>query len=302
MNGPDGAVGERRPMGTSETREAAASRASAGSGVVTPLGKALKAARLAARMGVRRAAQELGVSQSSLCGIELGQHRPTCRILNAMATAYGVTSTERAALHDLRGTNVRPRSKWSAEHRRNAELAHLRAADTRRSELTAARVAAGLTGTKLAAIARGCTPSLLAALETGRESPIRRRDGQWRPVARNIAAALCVPPDELWPDVTPMEPIDYSDDRTIPTPEDIALARDRDRTVRLFLLTLPLEQQRVLHLRFGFTGDPKTLDECGDEIGALRERARQIEARALRTLRTRFHRIYKSIELDEQQS
>jgi transcriptional regulator with XRE-family HTH domain len=253
-------------------------------------------------MGVRRAAQELGVSQSSLCGIELGQHRPTCRILNAMATAYGVTSTERATLHELRGTTVRPRSKWSAERRRNAELAHLRAADTRRSELTAARVAAGLTGTKLAAMARGCTKSLLAALETGRESPIRRRDGQWRPVARSIAAALCVPPDELWPDVAPLAPIDYSDDRTIPTPEDIALARDRDRTVRLFLLTLPLEQQRVLHLRFGFTGDPKTLDECGDEIGALRGRARQIEARALRALRTRFHRIYSNIDLDEKQA
>jgi RNA polymerase sigma factor (sigma-70 family) len=269
---------------------------------MTPLGTALKAARITARMGVRRAAQELGMSQSSLCGIELGQHRPTCRILNAMATAYGVTSTERATLHDLRGTTVRPRSKWSAEHRRNAELAHLRAADTRRSELTAARVAAGLTGTKLASIARGCTPSLLAALETGRESPIRRRDGQWRPVARNIAAALCVPPDELWPDAAPLEPIDYSDDRTIPTPEDIALARDRDRTVRLFLVTLPLKQQRVIHLRFGFTGEAKTLAECGEEFGCFPERVRQIEARALRTLRTRFWRNYRNFDLDEKQS
>lgn len=269
---------------------------------MTPLGMALKAARVAARMSVRRAAQELGVSQSSLCGIELDQRCPTRRMLNAMATAYGVTAAERATLHALRVINAQPHAKWSAEHRRNMELAHLRAADTRRSELTAARVAAGLTGTKLAAIARGCTPSLLAALETGRESPIRRRDGQWRPVARRIAAALCMTPDELWPDAVPLAPIDHADDQTIPTPEDIALARDRDRTVRLFLLTLPLKQQRVIHLRFGFTGEPKTLAQCGEEFGCIRERVRQIEAMALRKLCTRFWRNYSNAELDERQS
>lgn len=270
---------------------------------MTPLGESLASARSAKGLLVRTVASSVGCSQGHIENVERGESTPSERIVRALAALYGVGDDERERWLSLRSRQNRfvPR-KWSREHRENAERAFIGMVDATRSELTAARVAAGLTGTKLASMARGCTKSLLAGLETGRYSPIRRRDGGWRPVARTIACALDSTPEELWPDVAPMEPIDYSDDRTIPTPEDIALARDRDRTVRLFLLTLPLEQQRVLHLRFGFTGDPKTLDECGDEIGAIRERARQIEARALRALRTRFHRIYSNIDLDEKQS
>lgn len=270
---------------------------------MTPLGESLASARSAKGLLVRTVASSVGCSQGHIENVERGESTPSERIVRALAALYGVGDDERERWLSLRSRQNRfvPR-KWSPEHRENAERAFIGMVDATRSELTAARVAAGLTGAKLAAIARGCTPSLLAALETGRESPIRRRDGQWRPVARNIAAALCVPPDELWPDVALLEPIDYSDDRTIPTPEDIALARDRDRTVRLFLLTIPLDQQRILHLRFGLTGEAKTLAECGEEFGCFPERVRQIEARALRTLRTRFWRNYSNIDLDEKQS
>jgi RNA polymerase primary sigma factor len=45
--------------------------------------------------------------------------------------------------------------------------------------------------------------------------------------------------------------------------------------------------QRVLALRFGLEdGKPQTLEEVGTVLGITRERVRQLEARALRELRT----------------
>ena len=41
----------------------------------------------------------------------------------------------------------------------------------------------------------------------------------------------------------------------------------------------------VLKKRFGFDCEPMTLEELGKEYGVTRERIRQIEARAIKTLR-----------------
>jgi len=50
------------------------------------------------------------------------------------------------------------------------------------------------------------------------------------------------------------------------------------------LRTLPLREQRILHLRFGMTdGQPRTLEEVGREFGVTRERIRQIETRRSRS-------------------
>ena len=55
--------------------------------------------------------------------------------------------------------------------------------------------------------------------------------------------------------------------------------------VRRSLDRLPERDQRVLELRFGLKGgDGMTLDRVGKEIGVTRERARQIEGRALQEL------------------
>ncbi|WP_277405934.1 sigma factor-like helix-turn-helix DNA-binding protein [Lacrimispora xylanisolvens] len=52
------------------------------------------------------------------------------------------------------------------------------------------------------------------------------------------------------------------------------------------LQSLKPREQIVVNMRFGLNGHmPHTLEEVGDHIGVTRERIRQIEARALRTLR-----------------
>jgi RNA polymerase primary sigma factor len=57
------------------------------------------------------------------------------------------------------------------------------------------------------------------------------------------------------------------------------------RDVREAVERLPERDQRVLALRFGLRGgDGMTLDRVGKEIGVTRERARQIEGRALQEL------------------
>ena len=52
------------------------------------------------------------------------------------------------------------------------------------------------------------------------------------------------------------------------------------------LASLTPREQKVLSLRFGLEdGQPRTLEELGQEFHVTRERVRQIEAKALRKLR-----------------
>lgn len=51
------------------------------------------------------------------------------------------------------------------------------------------------------------------------------------------------------------------------------------------LATLTPREERVLRQRFGLDGDERTLEQVGDALGVGRERARQIEQKALRKLR-----------------
>ena len=76
-------------------------------------------------------------------------------------------------------------------------------------------------------------------------------------------------------------------------------ARPQSQKVKLIvsaieaLGTLTAREQRVLTLRFGLDGGDdgrqRTLEETGAEFNVTRERARQIEAKALRKLRHPQH-------------
>ena len=80
---------------------------------------------------------------------------------------------------------------------------------------------------------------------------------------------------------------DFIGDRDLPSLEDMTLSQILKETMEEALCTLTDKESRVLRLRFGMEGGrPHTLEEVGREFGVTRERIRQIEAMALRRMRT----------------
>ena len=70
-------------------------------------------------------------------------------------------------------------------------------------------------------------------------------------------------------------------------PDETTAKRLRTAELADALLQLNPRMRRVLALRFGLEGNrPQTLEEVGAGLGITRERVRQLEARALRELRT----------------
>ena len=81
---------------------------------------------------------------------------------------------------------------------------------------------------------------------------------------------------------------DFIEDHDAPAPADAAsfsLLREKLNEV---LDTLSSREREVLELRFGLNdGRQRTLEEVGQHFGVTRERIRQIEAKALRRLRSK---------------
>jgi RNA polymerase primary sigma factor len=67
-------------------------------------------------------------------------------------------------------------------------------------------------------------------------------------------------------------------------PADEAVETLRRRSVRQAVATLPERERRIMELRFGFAGEPASLEQIGRELGITRERVRQLEAEAFRRL------------------
>ena len=79
---------------------------------------------------------------------------------------------------------------------------------------------------------------------------------------------------------------DFIPDDNIPVPADAAAFTLLKEQLLEVLSTLTDREQKVLRLRFGLDdGRARTLEEVGKEFNVTRERIRQIEAKALRTLR-----------------
>lgn len=58
----------------------------------------------------------------------------------------------------------------------------------------------------------------------------------------------------------------------------------RRRAVVRAVRTLPEREQRLIALRYGFDGEPRSLATVGRELGITRQRTRQLEREALRKL------------------
>jgi RNA polymerase primary sigma factor len=73
-------------------------------------------------------------------------------------------------------------------------------------------------------------------------------------------------------------------DREAADPFDEAEESLRRQSIRRALDALPERERRILELRFGFEGDPWTLEAIGHELDLTRERVRQLEGQALARL------------------
>ncbi len=79
---------------------------------------------------------------------------------------------------------------------------------------------------------------------------------------------------------------DFLPDEDLPTPTDYAARHMLRYDLARALEHLSERERRILTLRYGLLdGERRTLDEVGKAMGMTRERARQIEAEALRRLR-----------------
>lgn len=80
---------------------------------------------------------------------------------------------------------------------------------------------------------------------------------------------------------------EFIEDTSAPNPEESASEALMREDLMRGLEELPPREARVLQLRFGLLdGEALTLNEVGRRMGITRERARQLEAQALRRLRT----------------
>ena len=79
---------------------------------------------------------------------------------------------------------------------------------------------------------------------------------------------------------------DFIPDHVTPQPSDTVAQELLKEHIDSVLQNLTLREQKALRLRFGLEdGRRRTLEQVGAELGVTRERARQIEAEALRKLR-----------------
>ena len=80
---------------------------------------------------------------------------------------------------------------------------------------------------------------------------------------------------------------DFLQDDELPTPAEFASQQLLRRDLAAALNHLNERERRIIDLRYGLAdGQRRTLEEVGKVLGMTRERARQIEAEALRRLRT----------------
>jgi RNA polymerase primary sigma factor len=80
-------------------------------------------------------------------------------------------------------------------------------------------------------------------------------------------------------------------------PAEAAGEEIRRDSVRRALRGLPERERRLLELRFGFDGEPTSLEAIGKELGLTRERVRQLEAQALNRLAAQLDHLVSGDDL-----
>jgi RNA polymerase primary sigma factor len=92
---------------------------------------------------------------------------------------------------------------------------------------------------------------------------------------------------------------DLIEDENVERPESATADRLRSAELEQALQRLKPRMRLVVERRFGLNGKtPRTLEEVGKELGITRERVRQLEARALRELRSAAPGLHLYLQSD----
>lgn len=174
------------------------------------------------------------------------------------------------------------------------------------NRLVKAREKLGLNQNEMAALCK-LRPNQYGRIENLIEYPITKNG--WSTAAQNIASAIGICEEELFPEAFKkiqtnkaeveigLESLPLAERLQLNGPDEIYENNEFKNRVQKVLNTLTPREEHVLKRRLGFDGPVETLEEIAADKHVLRERVRQIEARALRKLRhpLRAH-ILKSIE------
>ncbi len=130
-----------------------------------------------------------------------------------------------------------------------------------------------------------------AGVEPTLEQIAERAELETEEVERTIAAvtARCEP-FELARGEDRRRPADYLVDLGAPDPVATTDLRRFNARLDELLAELPDREAAIVRARFGLDGAPRTLQEVAGMLGLSRERVRQLEARALRRMRSSLER------------
>jgi RNA polymerase sigma factor (sigma-70 family) len=106
-------------------------------------------------------------------------------------------------------------------------------------------------------------------------------------VARCLEAATTVSIDEIVGQDGKTSRGDLIEDTEGMRPDEPLLQGDRRRRLGEVLATLPEREAHIIRHRFGLDAEERTFEQLGTEMSLCRERIRQLETKALRTLQVR---------------
>jgi DNA-directed RNA polymerase sigma subunit (sigma70/sigma32) len=158
--------------------------------------------------------------------------------------------------------------------------------------------------------ALGIHPTQIGEYINLKRPAISPKTGKWNPTIKRIADFLKVTPDLLFPEQHLKKAltknlieseVSLTDLRQLPgfqkTPYLEAWDEEEEDPMHRFLEesleAIPARGRRVLEKRFGLDGgEPITLHETGKDFAVTTERVRQIEMKALRTLKRNIEKKY----------
>ena len=146
-----------------------------------------------------------------------------------------------------------------------------------------------------------------------RDSPINLK-GSFTPLANSVMEALGAAPSDLWTDAQltmrlkrngrDVEVSEYLlstlrleniEALTLPDPFTETSKKEGVELVHEVLDTVSLRERKVMSMRFGIGCEEHTLDEISIAFGLTRERVRQIEARAIRRMKSNVYGAYQKL-------